>query len=77
LQHYLFAETKKVSKIEDLKGATIGLDKSSTSYFFFLTVLQKYGLSEEDVAIQEMSAGDAGAAFVAGKLDAAVTFTGV
>ncbi|MEW6726001.1 MAG: ABC transporter substrate-binding protein [Bacillota bacterium] len=65
---------KEIAKVEDLKGATVGLDKSSTSYFFFLSVLDKYGLKEEDVTIQEMSAGDAGAAFVAGKLDAAVTW---
>lgn len=65
---------KEITKVEDLKGATVGLDKSSTSYFFFLSVLDKYGLKEEDVTIQEMGAGDAGAAFVAGKLDAAVTW---
>lgn len=65
---------KEIAGMENLKGATIGLDKSSTAYFFFLTVLQKYGLQEEDVTIQEMGAGDAGAAFVAGKLDAAVVW---
>lgn len=65
---------KEINTVADLKGATIGLDKSSTSYFFFLSVLEKNGLKEEDVTIQEMSAGDAGAAFVAGKLDAAVSW---
>lgn len=65
---------KEIKKPKDLKGATIGLDKSSTSYFFFLAILNKYGLSENDIKIQEMTAGDAGAAFVAGKLDAAVTW---
>ncbi|SHE86145.1 ABC transporter substrate-binding protein [Desulforamulus putei] len=65
---------KEITKVEDLKGATVGLDKSTTSYFFFLSILEKHGLKEDDVKIQEMSAGDAGAAFVAGKLDAAVTW---
>jgi NitT/TauT family transport system substrate-binding protein len=64
----------EITSVEDLRGATVGLDKSSTAYFFFLTVLDAYGLSEEDVDIQEMGAGDAGAAFVAGKLDAAVVW---
>lgn len=63
-----------INSVEDLKGATVGLDKSSTAYFFFLTVLEKYGLKEDEVIIQEMGAGDAGAAFVAGKLDAAVVW---
>ncbi|MEG6523776.1 ABC transporter substrate-binding protein [Desulfotomaculum sp. 1211_IL3151] len=65
---------KEITTVADLKGATIGLDKSSTSYFFFLSVLEKNGLKEADVTIQEMSAGDAGAAFVAGKLDAAISW---
>jgi NitT/TauT family transport system substrate-binding protein len=65
---------KEIQSVADLKGATVGLDKSSTSYFFFLAVLNKFGLKESDVIVQEMGAGDAGAAFVAGKLDAAVTW---
>lgn len=65
---------EEIATVEDLKGATIGLDKSSTAYFFFLTVLDKYGVQEEEVNILEMGAGDAGAAFVAGKLDAAVVW---
>lgn len=64
----------EIKSVEDLKGKTVGLDKSSTSYFFFLTILDEYGVEEEEINIQEMGAGDAGAAFVAGKLDAAVTW---
>jgi NitT/TauT family transport system substrate-binding protein len=59
---------------KDLEGKTVGLDKASTSYFFFLAVLDKYGVDESKINIQEMTAGDAGAAFVAGKLDAAVAW---
>lgn len=64
----------EVKSVADLKGKTVGLDKSSTSYFFFLSVLDKYGVDEKDINILEMGASDAGAAFVAGKLDAAVTW---
>lgn len=63
-----------VLSMDHLKGKTVGLDKSSTSYFFFLTALERAGVEEADVTIQEMGASDAGAAFVAGKLDAAVTW---
>lgn len=64
----------EIKSVKDLEGKTVGLDKASTSYFFFLAVLNKYGVDESKVDIQEMTSGDAGAAFVAGKLDAAVTW---
>lgn len=64
----------EIKSVKDLEGKTIGLDKASTSYFFFLAVLDKYGVDESKINIQEMTAGDAGAAFVAGKLDAAIAW---
>lgn len=64
----------EIQSVKDLEGKTVGLDKASTSYFFFLAVLKKYGVDENKVKIQEMTAGDAGAAFVAKKLDAAVSW---
>ncbi len=63
-----------IKTLDDLKGKSVGLDKSSTSYFFFLTALQHAGVPEESVTIHEMGASDAGAAFVAERLDAAVTW---
>ncbi len=63
-----------ISSIADLKGKTVGLDKSTTSYFFFLSALKENNMSEADVNIQNMGAADAGAAFVASKLDAAVVW---
>jgi NitT/TauT family transport system substrate-binding protein len=64
----------EIKTLKDLAGKNVGLDKSSTSYFFFLTAIQKAGLPEDQVNIHEMGASDAGAAFVAGRLDAAVTW---
>jgi NitT/TauT family transport system substrate-binding protein len=66
--------SQEIKSLQDLKGKSVGLDKSSTSYFFFLTALQKAGVDESSVTIHEMGASDAGAAFVAGRLDAAVTW---
>jgi len=63
-----------IQSVEDLAGKTVGLDKSSTSYFFFLAIIDKYNVDESTIDIQEMTAGDAGAAFVAGRLDAAVAW---
>ncbi|BDQ34822.1 ABC transporter substrate-binding protein [Pseudodesulfovibrio portus] len=64
----------EIKTVADLKGKTVGLDKSSTSYFFFLSLLAKYGVDEKDINITEMGASDAGAAFVAGRIDGAVTW---
>jgi len=66
--------TGEIKSIEDLKGKTVALDKSSTAYFFFLTVLKDHGIKEEEVNITEMGAADAGAAFLVGKVDAAVVW---
>jgi NitT/TauT family transport system substrate-binding protein len=45
-----------IQTLADLKGRTIGLDKSSTSYFFFLTALHAAGVEEAGVNIMEMGA---------------------
>jgi NitT/TauT family transport system substrate-binding protein len=66
--------TADIKTVADLKGKTVGLDKSSTAYFFFLSVLQKNGLKESDVTINDMGSDDAGSAFISGKIDAAVTW---
>jgi NitT/TauT family transport system substrate-binding protein len=63
-----------IKTVADLRGRTVALDKSSTSSFFFLSILEKNGIAEGEVDFQEMGASDAGAAFVAGKVDAAVTW---
>lgn len=66
--------SKDITKPEDLKGKTIALNKSSTSYFYFLTVIDKAGLKESDMTIKDMDADSAGTAFVQGQVDAAVTW---
>lgn len=66
---------KDIKSVADLKGKTVALDVGTTSHFFLLNCLEKAGLSEKDIKIsQAASAGEAGQAFVAGKVDAAVTW---
>lgn len=63
-----------INRLEDLKGKTVAYDYGTASHIFLMTVLQKAGMSDKDIKSVQMTAGDAGAAFVAGKVDAAVTW---
>ncbi|MDQ0203424.1 ABC transporter substrate-binding protein [Pectinatus haikarae] len=66
---------KEYKIIEDLKGKKIALDTTGgADYFWFQYLLQQKGMTLKDFDVQNMSAGDAGAAFVAGKVDAAITW---
>jgi NitT/TauT family transport system substrate-binding protein len=64
----------EINDIKDLKGKQIAFEVGSTSQMLALTALEQGGLTEDDVTVVQMSAGDAGAAFAAGKVDAAVTW---
>lgn len=65
---------KEIQSAADLKGKKVAFEVGSTSHLLMLTVLKKAGLTDKDVEVVPMSAGDAGAAFIAGKIDAAVTW---
>lgn len=66
---------KEFSSIEALKGKKVALDTTGgADFFWFQYLLQQKGMSLKDFDVQSMSAGDAGAAFVAGKVDAAITW---
>jgi NitT/TauT family transport system substrate-binding protein len=65
---------KQYASLKDLKGKTIALTLGEVNHFLFLVGLKQAGLEAKDYKITSMSADDAGAAFVAGKVDAAVTW---
>jgi len=65
---------EEIKSVSDLKGKVVALDKSSTAYFFFLTVLKANNVSEDDLKIVEMGSYDAGSAFISGSVDAAATW---
>ena len=65
---------KNIATIEDLRGKKIGFQKGLPSHFLLLTILQQAHLSQTDIQQVDMDADKAGAAFVAGHLDAAVTW---
>ncbi|SFG70183.1 ABC transporter substrate-binding protein [Sporolactobacillus nakayamae] len=66
---------KDIKSFADLKGKKVAIDTSGgASYFWFMYMLDQNNMTMDDVQIVNMSAGDAGAAFVGGKVDAAVTW---
>ncbi|MDR7420256.1 MAG: ABC transporter substrate-binding protein [Armatimonadota bacterium] len=65
---------KEITSIKDLKGKKVAFSEGSVSHFFLAYLLQQNGMSLKDITMVNMTAGDAGAAFVANKVDAAVTW---
>jgi len=63
-----------IQTIADLKGKSVAYAEGSVSQFYLGVLLKEAGLALGDVESQNMTAGDAGAAFVAERVDAAVTW---
>jgi NitT/TauT family transport system substrate-binding protein len=63
-----------VRSVADLKGKQVGVSAGSTSQWFLAYVLDQKGLSLDDVKQVDMTSGDAGSAFAAGRIPAAVTW---
>ena len=66
--------TADIKTLDDLKGKTVALDKSASSYYFFLKALEGgSSLTEDDINVQDMGdTTEAGVAFMGGKVDAAI-----
>jgi NitT/TauT family transport system substrate-binding protein len=64
----------KIKSFADLKGKSIALEQFSVSHFVLANALQRNGMSINDVKIVNLSAGDAAAAFMSGRADAAVVW---
>lgn len=64
----------KIKSFADLKGKSVALEQFSISHFVLANALSRNGMSIKDVKIVNLSAGDAAAAFMAGRTDAAVVW---
>jgi len=65
---------KEITSIKGLRGKTVAFEKGTPSHFFLLYLMDREGMSIKDIVPKYMAAPDAGAAFAAGKVDAAVTW---
>jgi NitT/TauT family transport system substrate-binding protein len=68
------AANKDITKIEDLKGKKVAFEEGSVSQFFLNALLKDAGMSQADIEPVNMAATDAGVAFAAKQVDAAVTW---
>lgn len=64
----------KIKSMAELKGKSVALEEFSISHFVLATALAKNGMSMKDVKVVNLSAGDAAAAFMTGRVDAAVVW---
>lgn len=66
--------TADIDSLDALAGKTLALDKSASSYYFFLTALENgSALSEGDINVIDMGdTTEAGLAFMSGSVDAAI-----
>lgn len=66
---------KDIASIAALRGRTVAYPDGQPSHFFLLKLLEDAGLQSQDIEPRPMESADqAGAAFVSGSVDAAVTW---
>lgn len=65
---------ESINSIADLEGKRVGVTLGEVNHLLLMLALGEAGLSGDDINLTNMSAGDAGAAFLSGNLDAAVTW---
>jgi NitT/TauT family transport system substrate-binding protein len=65
---------KSITKVEQLKGESVAVSAGSTSQWLLAYVLSLHHLSLKDVKQIDLTSGDAGAAFAAGRVKVAVTW---
>lgn len=64
----------KIKAFADLRHHTVALEQYSVSHFVLYTALARNGLGPNNVTVVNLSAGDAAAAFMSGRVDAAVVW---
>lgn len=61
-----------INSLKDLKGKNVATEIGTVDQMFLYKCLEKEGLKSDDINLANMSIGDAGNAFIAGQVDAAV-----
>jgi sulfonate transport system substrate-binding protein len=59
-----------IGSVEDLEGKTVAATKGTDPYFFLLQTLNEFGLSADDIVVQNLQHADGWAALQGGSVDA-------
>lgn len=65
---------QQIQKLSDLRGKKVAFEVGSPSHFLLSYFLDNEGITTNDLVVVNSTAPDAGAAFLAGQVDAAVTW---
>lgn len=63
-----------ISSVAELKGKTVGVEVGTVGHYSLLKALEKAGLDEKDITIVSIPAWEIKESFLAGKIDAGVTW---
>lgn len=61
-----------ISSVKDLKGKSVATEIGTLEHMFLLKILEDNGMTIDDINFTNMTINDAGPAFIAGSIDAAV-----
>lgn len=64
-----------IKSLEDIKGKEVAVEVGGVSHFFLLQVLQDVGLTQEDIKVRNLAPDAAAAAYQAGRVQVAVTYS--
>ncbi|MES9996818.1 ABC transporter substrate-binding protein [Desulfovibrio aminophilus] len=65
---------KEINELAGLKGRRVGVEVGTVSHYSLLQILKRAGLTQEDVTVVSIPAWEIKAAFLAGTIDAGVTW---
>ncbi len=65
---------KDVASVADLRGKRVAFEEGTTSDILLSYALAQEGMTKDDIKPVPIPAADAGSAFIAGRVDAAVTY---
>lgn len=61
-----------INSVEELRGKTVATEVGTLEHMFLLKTLEKFNMTSDDINFVNMTINDAGPAFIAGSVDAAV-----